>query len=297
MLKFSKKVTAVVSAAALLASAFVFTSCTEEDDPYNMITEKNSTTWTIAHTNSDADTIHRGYKSTNFAHAGGLVNIHFDEYHSTAPDGVMGIIFGLHSNATNSKANDFFVVGVRNNGDYYVSAYTNVTNLQGDNFGVADNDGAEETEYVSLKTSVPTGKGSTANGYDLGIYFRDVVDDAEADASTGTYTHHYEVYFVNIDTSKEYDVDDDTGDLYVGGKAKAAGSTIVDLGTLIKAIPYESTSGTPSEYKFAPYANVYPMTGKCSTAYIKAGKATGTGTVTGTWTIPADYKHADLVED
>lgn len=280
-------------AAALIIG---FSACTVEDDPYDMITEKNNTTWVIEHTNEDADTVHRGYCSTNFKHSGGLVNIHFDSKSTgTYGDGVMGFVFGLRANETNSKANDFFVIGVRNRGDYYISKYTNVTNLQGNNFGVGDNDGAEEDEYVPLGTAVPNGKASTANGYDIGVYFRDVVVDTEADASTGTYTHKYQIYFVNVDSTATYDVDDDTGAL----KIKTSGASEyseVALGTVVYEIPYESDSASLSQYKFGPYANVYPNSTKCTDKY-KNSKATGTGTIKGTWTIPADYNHAELVEN
>lgn len=288
-MKLSKVLLGSLFAAAMLG---LFAGCAKEDDPYNMITEKNSSTWEINHTNEDADTVHRGYCSTNFKHSGGLVNIHFDSKSTgTYGDGVMGFVFGLRANATNSKANDFYVVGVRNRGDYYVSKYTNVTNLQGNNFGVGDNDGAEEVEYISLGATVPSDKASTANGYDVGVYFRDVVVDSND--TTAPYAHKYQIYFVNVDSNAAYDVDDDTGAL----KIKASGASDyseVDLGTAIYEIEYESDSNSLSQYKFGPYANVYPSSSKCSATY---SKAKGTGTVTGTWTIPADYKHADVVED
>ncbi|MBP5283180.1 MAG: hypothetical protein J6Y93_00750 [Treponema sp.] len=287
-----------IGGAAALALSFGFMSCTEEDDPYNMITEKNSTTWTIDHTNSDADTVHRGYKSTNFAHAGGLVNIHFDSATTSSfGDGVMGIIFGMKKNAEDSKAWDFHVVGVRNRKDYYISTYTSVNDLQGSNFGATGDSSAtaEEAEYVQLGTSLPNGSYSTTSGgLDVGIYFRDVVVDSTD--TTAPYAHKYQIYFVNVDSTAKYDVDDSTGELKI--KAEGASDyTVVDLGDPVYEIAYESDSNDLSEYKFAPYANVYPNTDKCSTAYIKANKANGAGTLKGTWTIPADYKHADLVEN
>jgi hypothetical protein len=291
IMKLSKVLLGSLFAAAMLG---LFAGCAKEDDPYNMITEKNSSTWEINHTNEDADLIHRGYKSTTFKHSGGLVNIHFDSKSTgTYGDGVMGFVFGLRDNATNSKASDFFVVGVLNRGDYYISKYTNVTNLQGNNFGVGDNDGAEEVEYVSLGAAVPSAKASTANGYDVGVYFRDVVVDSTD--TTAPYAHKYQLYFVKVDSTASYDVDDDTGAL----KIKASGASDyseVNLGTPIYEIDYESDSNSLSQYKFGPYANVYPSTDKCSATY-KANKATGTGTLKGTWTVPADYLHADVVED
>ena len=288
-MKLSKVLLGSLFAAAMLG---LFAGCAKEDDPYDMITEKNSTTWEISHTNEEADTVHRGYASTNFKHSGGLVNIHFNsKSNGTYGDGVMGFVFGLRANETNSKANDFFVVGVRNRGDYYVSKYTNVTNLQGNNFGVGDNDGAEEVEYVSLGATVPSDKASTTNGYDVGVYFRDVVVDSTATAAP--YAHKYQLYFVNVDSTASYDVDDDTGALKVK-EAGASDYSEVDLGSAIIEISYESDSNSLSQYKFGPYANVYPASSKCSPSY---AKAKGTGTITGTWTIPADYKHADIVED
>lgn len=284
----------LIGGAAALALSFGFMSCTEEDDPYNMITEKNSTTWTIDHTNSDADKVHRGYKSTNFAHAGGLVNIHFDTTNFASADGVMGIIFGMKKNAEDSKAWDFHVVGVRNSEDYYISTYTSVNDLQGDNFGATNDTSAtaEEDVLVDLPKSLPSGKYTkTSSTLDVGIYFRDVLVDSPESAAP--YVHKYQIYFVNVDSTAKYDVDDSTGDL----KIKAEGASdysVVALGEPVYEIEYVSDSNELSEYKFAPYANVYPAASKCSPSYTKAK---GLGTLKGTWTIPADYKHADLVEN
>ncbi len=291
-MKLSKVLLGSLFAAAMLG---LFTGCTKEDDPYDMITEVNSSTWTIDHTNEDVDTVHRGYQSTNLAHAGALVNIHFDAKAST-PNGVMGIIFGLHKNATNSKANDFFVIGTRDNGTYYVSGYTLVTDLQGDNFGASETTvgsydelaaATECTEWVINNFSTATGT-TSSSGYDIGFYFKDVVDSDVADAN-GLYTHHYEIYWATIDTAKKYDINDDTGVI-----TNTTDNTELSLGTKFANFTYKSSEKKPQQYQFAPYANVYPAASKCSTTY---AKAKGTGTLKGTWTVPADYLHADVVED
>lgn len=290
-MKLSKVLLGSLFAAAMLG---LFAGCTKEDDPYNMITEKNSSTWEINHTNEDADTVHRGYKSTNYAHAGALVNIHYDAKVTTA-NGVMGIIFGLHANATNSKANDFFVIGTRDDGTYYVSGYKLVTDLQGDNFGAStttvdsysDFEAATEcTEWVIKKFSAATG--TTSNGYDIGFYFKDVVDSTTPDANS-LYDHHYEIYWATIDTAKKYDINDDTGVI-----SNTTDKTELSLGTKFAEFSYKSSEKDPQQYKFAPYANVYPAASKCSSTY---AKAKGTGTLKGTWSVPADYLHADVVED
>ena len=290
-MKLSKVLLGSLFAAAMLG---LFAGCTKEDDPYNMITEKNSSTWEINHTNEDADTVHRGYKSTNMAHAGALVNIHYDGKVATA-NGVMGIIFGLHANATNSKANDFFVIGTRDDGKYYVSGYKLVTDLQGDNFGASTTTvksysafeaATECTEWVIEDFQAATG--DTSNGYDIGFYFKDVVDSTTPDANS-LYEHHYEIYWATIDTTKKYDINDDTGVI-----TNTTDKTELTLGSKFAEFSYKSSEKKPQQYKFAPYANVYPSEKKCTTGYTKAK---GTGTLKGTWSVPADYLHADVVED
>lgn len=268
------------SVALVGIAALAVAGCSIKDDEFNMINEENSKLYTIDHTNEDADQVHRGYKSTNYAHAGGLVNIHFDSIsNGTYGDGVMGLIFGLDGS---KNARNFYVIGIRNKKDYYVSQYTNVSNLNGNNFGVADGDGAEEVIIKNLNTALPADKISTSNGLDVTVFYRDVIKNSTE--------HTYEIYFLTPDEA--YTVATDTD----GNAVVKNGSSDVELGTAAVTIDYNCTSDSFTQRKFAPYANVYPATANCSADY-KANKATGTGTVKGSWTIQGDFKAAELEED
>ena len=263
--------------------------CSIKDDEFNMINEENSKLYTIDHTNEDADQVHRGYKSTNYAHAGGLVNIHFDSISTgTYGDGVMGLIFGLDGS---KNARNFYVIGIRNIKDYYVSRYVNVSDLNGPNFGAktvtsidtTDSD-AQEVEIVKLgKATLPSDKISTSDDLDVTVFYRDTKKDSTI--------HTYEIYFLTPD--ENYTVATDTD----GNAVVKNGSSKVELGTAAVTIDYNCSSDSFTQRKFAPYANVYPATANCSSEYINFPKATGTGTVKGSWTIQGDFKAAELEED
>ena len=149
------------SVALVGIAALAVAGCSIKDDEFNMINEENSKLYTIDHTNEDADQVHRGYKSTNYAHAGGLVNIHFDSISTgTYGDGVMGLIFGLDGS---KNARNFYVIGIRNKKDYYVSQYkmsiipTQMTinealNKEQFDFAIAVN---TNTYYEALMRGVP----------------------------------------------------------------------------------------------------------------------------------------------
>ncbi|MBQ9282040.1 MAG: hypothetical protein IJ207_07545 [Treponema sp.] len=301
-MKLSKKILAAFSVAAMLVVAGSFTACKDEDDddPYEMITKVNSSYYTINHTNTDADTVQRGYKSTSFKHAGALVDITFNSAKSTGTygDGVMGVIFGLESNDDGSK--NFYVFGARNKGDYYVSKYKNVTDLQAANFGAGDghqfsdendftaDDNTAEYEIKTF-TDAPSGKLKTsADSVSFTVFYKDTVDETETDDG---YKHTYKVYLLDANTASAYTVKDGTGDVLDGDK------NVVDLDSAaeeIASIDYYTDSKSFTQRQFAIYANVYPNSDNCTETY---NKARGTGTVKGYWKVQGDFKHADVVED
>ncbi|MBP3773036.1 MAG: hypothetical protein J6I53_10175 [Treponema sp.] len=301
-MKLSKKILAAFSVAAMLVVAGSFTACKDEDDddPYEMITKVNSSYYTINHTNTDADTVQRGYKSTSFKHAGALVDITFNSAKSTGTwgDGVMGVIFGLESNDDGSK--NFYVFGARNKGDYYVSKYKNVTDLQAANFGAGaehqfsaeDKFTADENtaEYeIKTFTAAPSDKLKTAaDSVSFTVFYKDTVDETETENG---YKHTYKVYLLDANTASAYTVKDGTGDVLDGNK------NVVDLAAAaeeIASIDYYTDSKSFTQRQFAIYANVYPNSDNCTETYTKAQ---GTGTVKGYWRVQGDFKHADVVED
>ena len=105
IMKFSK----IILGSAILAMAMGFVSCSDDDDPYNMISGSNNH-YSINHTNDTAQ-IQRGISSTVFKHAGGTLTVSFDTLNSTygadangvKRAGVMGIIFDLEEE--NGKKN------------------------------------------------------------------------------------------------------------------------------------------------------------------------------------------------
>lgn len=280
MLKFSKKITAVLSAATLLTSAFVFSSCSEEDDPNDMLKEVNQNNYTIEYTNDGTETS-RGYITTNLKHAGAIVKINFESTSSTN-GGVMGVIFDYQDNATNSKAKDFYVIGIQNTTatapKYYISKFEGVTNLQKPNFGAptdgtvgtdtADTTaGTKETVVKTAFTAVPTGVTDTSSGTTLYVYY--------VEKATSETDYDFEVYFLPKSVVESLGAIKDA-DL---GALKDKDGNEVDISSY-KVTTIDSSYTSLQQNKFGVYGNVY------------AGK-----NVKGSWTIVDTYKEADVVED
>ena len=159
MLKFSKKLMAVISAAALLSSAVVLTSCKDEDennalDGYSIsyghpsdATVSYSRSWNVTHTNHlSADctiTIDRTSKTTNTKGTTGL---------TTTTDGGnnAAYIFGLTGSGSETSPYSFGLIGFRLSGttpQYFISYYTGVLssdcNSDANDFDTASNNAAE----------------------------------------------------------------------------------------------------------------------------------------------------------
>lgn len=165
MLKFSKKLMAVISAAALLSSAVVLTSCKDEDennalDGYSIsyghpsdaeVTYSRS--WNVTHTNHlSADctiTIDRTSKTTNTKGTTGL---------TTTTDGGnnAAYIFGLTGSGSEASPYSFGLIGFRlyynkdndkTTPQYFISYYTGVLssdcNSDANDFDTASNNAAE----------------------------------------------------------------------------------------------------------------------------------------------------------
>ena len=75
-MKLSKKVLAAMSAATLIMTAGIFTSCGEEedDDENNMLAGSNND-YTLSYDNSTGTDTSRGYKVTKNNHRGALCQI------------------------------------------------------------------------------------------------------------------------------------------------------------------------------------------------------------------------------
>lgn len=278
-MKLSKVIFSGLFAVSLV---FGFASCSEEDDPNDMLKEVNQNNYTIEYTNDGTETS-RGYITTNLKHAGAIVKINFEPTSSTN-GGVMGVIFDYHDNATNGK--DFYVIGIQNTTAteprYYISKFEGVTNLQKPNFGAPSgknagtagdgtNDttvGTKETVIEDAFTSVPSGVTDTSSGTTLYVYY--------VEKATSETDYDFEVYFLPK-TIVESLGDIKDADL---GALKDKDGNVVDISSYKVKKTIDSSYTSLQQNKFGVYGNVY------------AGK-----NVKGSWTIVDTYKEADVVED
>ncbi|MBQ6782179.1 MAG: hypothetical protein IJP62_13280 [Treponema sp.] len=287
------KMTKVLFGAAVLAMVFGFASCknADDDDPFNIVQGSNNNYRVgdkeeTGYTNSTAET-QRGYDTTTFKHAGGLVQINFNDVSNLKGNGVMGFIFDLHVDET-TKNRDFFVVGLRaedSSGTLwgYVSKFSNVSDTQAWNFGTGGTDsksgknyagnGAKEDEILITGTVTGTTKASVNNN--VATVYIDVVPTVDSNNSTtGGFT-------VNILKSYAFQTEK------VNGKFKGVDYNSSET-AVIKAIdiPASKTgyaAGTDMsnmQNSLAIYANVYP------------GK-----TLKGTWKFESDYLNAETIEE
>ncbi|MBB5219414.1 hypothetical protein DYE49_09700 [Treponema rectale] len=268
-MKFSK---VLLGSAVLAAAAIGFMGYADDDDPNDMISGSNNN-YSIEYTNDSTTKTSRGYNSTNLKHAGSLVKVNFDAS-STTQGGVMGMIFDLHDG---EDGKDFAVVGLRttsSGAEYYVSYYTGVTNLQGDNFGAEyesrgvtynKDSVAKETVIKDAFTTLSSSYVDTTDGTTVYVYF---VETETADAD-----FDYNVYFLPKSVAETVDDVDSNGNLL-----DSEGSPLNISSWLAATVDTSYT--TKTQNKFAVYANVY------------AGS-----TVKGTWELLETYKAADVVED
>ena len=254
------------SVALLGALVFGLASCAESDDPNGMI-KGSGKHYEIDYTNElpavQANTS-RGYKTTKLNHAGGLVKITFDNL-SSVDGGVMGFIFDFKKKG---DAREFFVIGLKNNKKYYVSKFTNVTDLQAENFGtkLADNP-AHET------TIVPDSESSEIFGTLSG--------DFPTDADGNKYAYVYAK--CKVDGSYDWAILNDSATEKVSGLSDKEFTALEVTDDMYLA--HGNISNTITEYtgetqnNLAVYANVY-----------------GQGTLTGSWDFVGTYKEVEIDE-
>jgi len=168
-----KMVKKILLGLAASAAVLAFVGCKTVDDEEGAIQGKNND-YSVTYENTDTENNYRAYKSTNLKHAGGLVKVTFDE-----PDdnnfSKMGVLFDLHDNAANPDAKDFFIIGLAGSSTYnfYVSKFTNVTDLQADNFGteLASNP-AVEVPYVNYGVTLQRPAAAADGSISYYVYFK-----------------------------------------------------------------------------------------------------------------------------
>lgn len=263
-----KKMTSLIkvcSVALMGALVFGLASCAETDDPNGMISGSGKH-YEIDYTNelelAVANTS-RGYKATKLKHAGGLVKITFDQLCSDNA-GVMGFIFDLQKNAADDDARDFFVIGVKETGEYYVSKFTNVTDLQADNFGT------KLTENAAVETQINPTSGTFANI--SGSY---PVEDGNKYA--------YLYAYCNEDGNYDWAILNDSATEKVNSLSDKEFAALEFTDAMYLAhgtIPVATTGySEQTQGKLAVYANVY-----------------GQGTLVGSWDFVGTYKEAEIDE-
>lgn len=149
-----KMVKKILLGLVVLATAFAFTGCLK-DDTEGAITGSGKK-YSVKYTNDGTDA-YRAYKATALKHAGALVKVTFKT--TDVASSKMGIIFDLKDAASGVKdAKDFYVIGIgmEGGGNYYVSKFTDITDIQAKNFGAsttAKDKEPKEVEYVEYTSA------------------------------------------------------------------------------------------------------------------------------------------------
>lgn len=175
-----KMVKKVLMGLALAGAVLALAGCVPQaDDTEKAITKNSMTKYTVDYKNEGTDT-YRAYKNASTAHAGALVKVEFEN----SDNGVnkMGVIFNLVETKDKNKVSkrDFYIIGLgtttknSSDGNFYVSKFTNVTNIKAKNFGtsLAENK-AEEVEIVPLNKKYSIDLPAEVDGkITLWVYFK-----------------------------------------------------------------------------------------------------------------------------
>lgn len=151
-----KMVKKVLFGLVVLGTVLALTGCGKtppKDDTENAITAGLNNNWKVNYENKSETDLYRAYEKVATKHAGTLVRVQFDDIEALSDKSKMGLIFNQHyvDEKDTDKGQNFFIIGIAPSGAYYVSEYTNVTEIQGDNFGVKTDSVAKEKEIVPLK--------------------------------------------------------------------------------------------------------------------------------------------------
>ena len=153
-----KMVKKVLFGLVVLGTVLALTGCdkVKKDDTENAITAGLNNNWKVNYENKDTAELYRAYEPVATKHAGTLVRVQFDAEATTSEKSKMGLIFNQHyvDDKDKDKGQNFFIIALAPNGEFYVSEYTNVTDIQGDNFGVGvEGSKAAEREINKLHAS------------------------------------------------------------------------------------------------------------------------------------------------
>ena len=268
-MKMVKKILLGLAAGALVLG---FAGCKQVDDEKGAISGSGNN-YSVDYENGDTKD-YRAYKSTSLNHAGALVKVTFEDA-SADNFSKMGVIFDLQKNKNDKEAKDFYIIGLAgaSTSNFYVSKFTNVTDLQAYNFGTElDGNRAEEQVYVDIiNIDRPTPVDGNVSYY---VYYK-AFKDAGEDATTGYY--EWAVFNYN-DTQAAAAKELMKGEDASITTLSALGGTCLKSGK-IEGIALTATKAVPQN-QIAVYAK------------IDAGK-----TLKGTWTFLDMYKEAEEIEE
>ena len=192
---------------------------------------------------NETDVAYRAYKATTLKHAGGLVKVSFDS--NNVGTSKMGIIFDLKDDDANEGAREFYIIGLNPSSsvkNFYVSKFTNVTDIQAANFGTdLTENPAKEIEIVPLATSNNiTFPAADADGkYSVYVYYKALTDGS----------FDWKILNIDDDTAKAYDWE--AGN-FVSSAVIKSGNTKAKAGTEYAACE----EGKQPQNKIAFYAQV-----------------------------------------
>ena len=230
------------------ASVLSLVSCGLKDDT-NKAMGGTGDKPTIDYENTGTEN-YRCYKSTSLKHAGAIVKVVFENPEASGIS-KMGVIFDLHENKTNKNAVDFYIIGLASNSDcenFYVSKFTNVTDLQAKNFGTElETNPADEDELIELSND-------------------NKIPSAKLPAIAEDGSRSYYIYYKALKEGKyEYAVLDMTDATAKKLKAKdlsissmPAGVTVIKSGTISNAFDAVTKDDQVPQNKIGCYAMVAP---------------------------------------
>ena len=273
----------LMSGALVAALAFGVMGCKAEDDDDELKALSGSNNNYSVDFKNEGNDVYRAYHTTTFKHAGALCQVTMNT--SNGGKGAMGYIWDLESNSTRAEKEPrrFFIVGfnydytAKDKVAYYVSRYSDVTDIEAINFGAPSN-GAAEKEYIKLSATnvcVPT---IDANG-DLTMTF-DVYEDGEFTVDENgkkKYTSYNGGFVVDIYNGKI-----ETADLKTANKVKSVKIPAADVGykTAESDVTKPICGASANQKNGAVYVNVYKGS-----------------TLKGNWHYADTYKAAEVVED
>jgi len=263
-MKMVKNILLGLTAAALVIG---FASCKQADDPKDAI-DGSGNKYSIDHENTETEN-YRAYKSTSLKHSGALVKVKFDK--KDVGLSKMGVIFDLHENKANKDAKEFYIIGIGTSTDtnFYVSKFTNVTDIQAKNFGTELKENkAVEDELVKLSAanSIAVPAAATDGSVSYFVYFK------------GFKEGYYEwaVLSTTDEVAKTIKIDDAKYDTI----KEITGVSVLAHGKISGAFEAVASDDKIPQNQMAVYAMVSPKT-----------------TLKGSWNYLGMYHEAEAIEE